>query len=106
MRQPNILFILADDFGFGELGSYGQARMRTPRLDQMAAEGMRFTRYYAGGPVCGPSRACLMTGRHQGSGYIKGNPVQGQDVPLRPEDYRSYAAMITRMAREAPIRRK
>ncbi|WP_167858951.1 arylsulfatase [Paenibacillus cymbidii] len=86
MVKPNIVFILADDLGFGELGAFGQTRIRTPQLDRMAAEGKRFLRHYAGGPVCGPSRACLMTGQHQGSGYIKGNPSQGNDVPLRPED--------------------
>ncbi|WP_127586282.1 arylsulfatase [Paenibacillus koleovorans] len=84
--RPNIIFILADDLGFGDLGCYGQSLIRTPNLDRMAEEGMRFTRHYSGGPVCGPSRACLMTGRHQGSGYIKGNPVQGNDIPFRPED--------------------
>jgi arylsulfatase A len=86
MSQPNIIFILADDLGFGDLGSYGQKLIQTPCLDQMAAEGLRFTKHYSGGPVCGPSRACLMTGQHQGNGYIKGNPSQGNDVPLRPED--------------------
>ncbi|MCR8632258.1 arylsulfatase [Paenibacillus radicis (ex Xue et al. 2023)] len=86
MSQPNIIFILADDLGYGDLGAYGQKLIQTPHLDRMAAEGMRFTRHYSGGPVCGPSRACLMTGQHQGNGYIKGNPSQGNDVPLRPED--------------------
>ncbi|NOU94090.1 sulfatase-like hydrolase/transferase [Paenibacillus sp. LMG 31456] len=86
MSQPNIIFILADDLGFGDLGCYGQTLIQTPCLDRMAAEGMRFARHYSGGPVCGPSRACLMTGQHQGNGYIKGNPPQGNDEPLRPED--------------------
>jgi len=86
MKQPNIIYILTDDLGYGDLGCYGQTKIKTPCLDRMAAEGMRFTRHYAGAPVCGPSRACLMTGRHQGTGYIKGNPVNGNDVPLRPED--------------------
>jgi arylsulfatase A-like enzyme len=71
--RPNILYILADDLGYGEVGCYGQEIIQTPSLDRMAEEGMRFTRHFAGGPVCGPSRACLMTGQSQAIGYIKGN---------------------------------
>lgn len=78
--RPNIVFILADDLGIGDVGAYGQTRIQTPALDRMAAEGMRFTQFYAGGPVCGPARACLMTGQSQACGFIKGNP--GGD-PLR-----------------------
>lgn len=84
--KPNIIFILVDDLGYGDLGCYGQKKIRTPHLDKMAEEGLRFTNQYGGAPVCGPSRACLMTGMHQGSGYIKGNPVKGIDIPLRNED--------------------
>ncbi|MGB0742267.1 MAG: sulfatase-like hydrolase/transferase, partial [Planctomycetaceae bacterium] len=62
--QPNIIFILADDLGYGDLGCYGQKLIRTPRLDRMAAEGMRFTDFYAGNTVCAPSRSVLMTGQH------------------------------------------
>ena len=72
-RQPNIVFILADDLGYGELGSYGQTRIRTPNLDRLAAEGMRFTQHYSGSPVCAPSRAVLLTGLHTGHAYIRGN---------------------------------
>src|SRR5688500_17557495 len=65
-RLPNIVFILADDLGYAELGCYGQKKIRTPRIDQMAKEGLRFTQNYCGSPVCAPSRCCLMTGKHGG----------------------------------------
>ena len=74
---PNIVVILADDLGYGELGSYGQRRIRTPRLDRMAAEGMRFTRFYAGSTVCAPSRATLLTGFHTGHAYVRDNHELG-----------------------------
>ena len=72
-HRPNIIFILADDLGYGDLGCYGQAKIKTPHLDQLAAEGMRFTQCYAGTTVCAPSRAALMTGRHTGHTRIRGN---------------------------------
>lgn len=72
-RKPNIIFILADDLGWGDLGSYGQTKIKTPHLDRMAAEGMRFTQFYAGSPVCAPSRSVLMTGKHGGHAYIRDN---------------------------------
>lgn len=70
---PNIIFILADDLGFGELGCYGQTKIRTPHLDRIAAEGMRFTQHYSGSPVCAPSRCSLLTGLHTGHSYIRDN---------------------------------
>ena len=86
-RAPNIILIVADDLGYGDLGSYGQRFIRTPNLDRMAREGLRFTQFYAASPVCAPSRASLMTGQHQGHAYIRGNTGRGnQRVPLRPED--------------------
>jgi arylsulfatase A-like enzyme len=72
-RRPNIIFILADDLGYGDLGCYGQKRIRTPHLDQLAADGMRFTQAYSGATVCAPSRCCLMTGRHTGHATVRGN---------------------------------
>ncbi len=72
-ERPNIVFVLADDLGWGELGSYGQQRIRTPSLDRLASEGMRFTQHYAGNAVCAPSRAVLMTGRHPGRSPIRDN---------------------------------
>ncbi len=80
--RPNIVFILADDLGYGDLGCYGQEKIRTPRLDAMAAEGMRFTQAYSGSTVCAPSRCSLMTGRHSGTSRIRGNA----SVPLLPGD--------------------
>jgi arylsulfatase A-like enzyme len=71
--KPNIIFILADDLGWGDLGSYGQMKIKTPHLDRMAAEGIRFTQFYAGSPVCAPSRCVLMTGKHGGHAYIRNN---------------------------------
>lgn len=71
--KPNIILIMADDLGRGELGSYGQEIIQTPNLDRMAAEGMRFTDFYAGSTVCAPSRNVLMTGRHTGHTYVRGN---------------------------------
>jgi arylsulfatase A len=85
--RPNILLIQADDLGYGDLSAYGQARFETPMLDRLAREGTRFTQYYAGSTVCAPSRAALMTGRHTGHGWIRGNGgFPAGDIPLRPED--------------------
>lgn len=70
---PNIIYIYADDMGYGELGCYGQQKMKTPNLDRMAAEGIRFLQHYSSAPVCAPSRAMLMTGKHAGHSYIRGN---------------------------------
>ena len=72
-RPPNIIYMLADDLGYGELGSYGQTKIRTPHLDALAAQGMRFTDHYSGSPVCAPSRGTLMTGLHTGHGQIRDN---------------------------------
>ena len=72
-RNPNIIFILADDLGYGELGCYGQEKIRTPNIDQLAAQGMRFTQHYSGSPVCAPSRCSLLTGKHTGHCYIRDN---------------------------------
>jgi arylsulfatase A len=72
-RQPNIVFVLADDLGYRELGSFGQIKIKTPRLDQLAKEGMRLTRHYCGSPVCAPSRCVLMTGKHPGHAAVRDN---------------------------------
>lgn len=81
---PNIILILADDLGIGDLGCYGQKKIRTPNLDRMAASGMRFTQAYAGSTVCAPSRCCLMTGLHNGHGRVRDNIPHG--VFLQPDD--------------------
>lgn len=72
-RKPNVIYVLADDLGYGDVGCYGQLKVKTPNLDKMAAEGMRFTQHYAGSTVCAPSRCSLMTGQHTGHCYIRGN---------------------------------
>ena len=72
-RRPNIIFIMCDDMGYGDLGCYGQQRIETPNLDRMAQEGMRFTQAYAGSPVSAPSRATFMTGQHAGHTHVRGN---------------------------------
>jgi arylsulfatase A-like enzyme len=71
--KPNVIFILADDLGYGEVGCFGQKLIQTPNLDRMAREGMRFTQFYAGTTVCAPSRAVLMTGKHTGHVSVRGN---------------------------------
>lgn len=76
-RLPNIVYIYADDLGYGELGCYGQERIRTPHLDRLAAEGIRFTRHYSGAPVCAPSRTMLLTGLHSGHSPIRMNEERG-----------------------------
>ncbi|HUW18845.1 MAG TPA: sulfatase-like hydrolase/transferase [Sedimentisphaerales bacterium] len=96
-RRPNIVFIMADDLGYGDLGCYGQKLTKTPRVDQMAAEGMRFTQCYAGACVCAPSRSVLMTGQHTGHTRVRENSCRtggvrdeitggGCRLPLMDED--------------------
>ena len=86
--RPNLIFVLADDLGYGELGSYGQKIIRTPRLDGMAREGLRFTQFYAGATVCAPSRSVLMTGQHHGRTRVRGNAGRANPIAqaLRSED--------------------
>lgn len=81
-KPPNIVFILADDLGYGDVGAYGQKYIKTPNIDAMAKKGMKFTDFYAGSTVCAPSRAALMTGQHTGRTYIRGNG----ELPLRVQD--------------------
>ena len=83
-QRPNVILILADDLGYGDLGCYGQQLIRTPHLDAMAAEGLLFRQAYSGSTVCAPSRCCLMTGRHTGHATVRGN--QDPHVPLGPEE--------------------
>ncbi|MEY2834848.1 MAG: hypothetical protein RLZZ557_510 [Bacteroidota bacterium] len=94
-KKPNIIYIYADDLGYGELGSYGQTKIKTPNLDKMAAEGIRFTQHYSSAPVCAPSRCMLMTGKHGGHSYIRGNyemggfadSTEGGQMPLHEGAY-------------------
>ncbi len=71
--KPNVIYILADDMGYGELGCYGQQKILTPNIDKLAGEGIKFTQHYVGTPVCAPSRCNLLTGRNSGHAYIRGN---------------------------------
>lgn len=87
-RKPNIILIVADDLGCFELGCYGQKLIRTPHIDTLAANGMKFNRFYAGNAVCAPSRCCLMTGKHSGHATIRDNreaKPEGQE-PIRSDD--------------------
>lgn len=82
-KQPNIIYVLADDLGYGDLSCYGQKHFQTPHLDRMAQEGIRFTDFHSGSTVCAPSRCALMTGKSMGHAYIRGNG----EIPLRDEDF-------------------
>jgi arylsulfatase A-like enzyme len=86
--RPNILFILADDLGYGDIGCYEQKRIQTPHIDRLAREGMRFTDFYAGCTVCAPSRCVLMTGYHMGHCWVRGNAGQKNPAAqcLRDDD--------------------
>ena len=95
LAQPSIIYILTDDLGYGDLGCYGQTTLKTPNLDRLATEGVRFTRHYAGSTVCAPSRCVLMTGRHVGRARIRGN----SPGRLSPDD-----ATIATMLRKARYR--
>ena len=92
---PNIIYILADDLGYGDLGSYGQEKIQTPHLDKIAREGMRFTQHYSAQAVCAPARCSLLTGLHQGHAFIRNNkelPTEGQ-TPI-PADSFTIAKML------------
>ena len=80
--KPNIIYIMCDDMGYGDLGCYGQSYISTPNIDNMAKEGMRFTQAYAGSPVSAPSRASFMTGQHSGHCEVRGNKEYWRDAPV------------------------
>lgn len=84
--RPNVLFIMADDLGYADVGCYGQQRIKTPNIDRLAADGLRFTQYYAGNAVCAPSRCVLMTGRHPGHAFVRDNRDPGP--PAIPHEVR------------------
>jgi arylsulfatase A-like enzyme len=96
--KPNIVFILADDLGYGELGCYGEKLISTPNIDRLAAEGMKFTQFYAGSTVCAPSRSVLMTGQHMGHTRVRGNAgrVNTAAQMLRADD-----VTVARVLRDA-----
>jgi len=84
-RRPNVIFIMADDLGYGELGCYGQEKIQTPNIDALAQQGLRFTDAYSGAPVCAPARCVLMTGRHPANAQVRGNKEMGGWAPDEPE---------------------
>src|ERR1700746_1575604 len=96
-RPPNIVFILADDLGYGDVGCYGQQRIQTPNIDRLAKEGLRFTDFYAGCTVLAASRWVLMTGYHTGHAHIRGNA--GKERPeiqvLRDSDVTTAEVLKT-----------
>lgn len=96
--QPNIIYIMADDLGYGDLGCYGQQKIKTPNIDKLAKEGMRFTQFYAGAPVCAPSRCVLMTGKHIGHARVRGNA--GKDNPM-PQTVRAEDATVAEVLKRA-----
>ncbi len=101
-KKPNIVFLLADDLGYGDLACYGQKQILTPHFDALAAAGMRFTQAYAGATVCAPSRCALFTGKHTGHGLIRGNMPTAVDLGLRPEDV-TIAEVLKRAGYRAAI---
>jgi arylsulfatase A-like enzyme len=86
-NKPNVVWIMADDLSIGDLGCYGQQRIKTPNLDQLACEGMRFTECYSGNTVCAPSRSSLMQGLHPGHATVRDNMVRTYRHSLQPDDY-------------------
>ena len=97
-EKLNVVFILADDLGFGELGSYGQEKIPTPHLDALAKQGTRFTRHYSGAPVCAPSRCVLMTGKHSGHAEIRGNRQASRSFPQFKEGQHPISAEAVTIA--------
>ena len=95
--KPNVIFILADDLGIGDLGCYGQQKIRTPNIDRLAAEGIRFTQHYSGNSVCAPSRCALMTGKHMGHAVVRNNaqraPCAEGQTPM-PSDTLTVAQIM------------
>src|SRR5207247_10534190 len=97
-EPPNLVWIMADDLGYGDLGCYGQKVIQTPQLDRMAREGMRFTQFYAGATVCAPSRSVLMTGQHHGHTRVRGNA--GKANPLA-QALRADDVTVARLLKDA-----
>ena len=96
--RPNLIWIMADDLGYGELGCYGQEAIQTPNIDRMAQAGLRFTQFYAGATVCAPSRSVLMTGQHHGHTRVRGNAGQGNPLAQALRDQDVTVAKVLRQA--------
>jgi len=96
VQKPNIIYILADDLGYGDLSLYGQQKFKTPNIDALASKGIKFTQHYSGSTVCAPSRSTLMTGQHTGHTPIRGNKrLKGRDgqTPI-PASYITIAEIV------------
>ena len=94
-RPPNVIYILADDLGYGDLSCYGQQKFKTPHIDRLAKRGMRFTQHYSGSTVCAPSRCCLLTGFHTGHAVVRGNAeVKPEGQEPMPADTFTVAHMM------------
>ena len=94
----NVVFIIADDLGWGELGCYGQKKIPTPNIDMLAAQGTRFTQHYSGAPVCAPSRCVLMTGKHLGHAEVRGNLQARKNFPQFDEGQQPLSAEAVTIA--------
>jgi arylsulfatase A-like enzyme len=99
--KPNIIYIMTDDLGYGDLGCYGQESIQTPNIDRMADEGIRFTQHYSGSTVCAPSRCSLMTGRHTGHTYIRGN---GEVKPMGQLPLPAETVTVAELLKKADYR--
>ncbi|MBT3212323.1 MAG: sulfatase-like hydrolase/transferase, partial [Planctomycetaceae bacterium] len=84
VNKPNVVLLVADDLGYGDLSCYGQKKLETPNIDRLAADGIRFRDFYSGNTVCSPSRACLMTGQHPGRVHCRGNGDESVIAALDP----------------------
>jgi arylsulfatase A-like enzyme len=100
LEKPNIVFILVDDMGYGDLGCYGQKTLKTPNIDKLASEGMLFTQHYAGSTVCAPSRAALLTGKHTGHTSVRGNSPEGQ---LLEDDEETIAKLLKKQGYKTAV---
>ncbi|MCP4944126.1 MAG: sulfatase-like hydrolase/transferase, partial [Planctomycetaceae bacterium] len=112
-RAPNIIYIMADDLGYGDLSCFGQKKFKTPNIDRLAAEGVTFTDYYAGSTVCAPTRCVLMTGLHTGHAFVRGNrevqpegqapmPAEIDTLPRRLKDAGYTTGMFGKWGLGAP----
>lgn len=97
-RRPNVVFIMADDLGWGEVGCYGQEKIPTPNIDRLATQGTRFTQHYSGAPVCAPSRCVLLSGKHSGHAQIRGNQQAKKTFPQFNEGQHPITADVLTIA--------